>query len=317
MTARGRRARRALALATVLCGAGLFVPACSLFPSPEQAGRPSEPPGSLQEGLGDNEAGGASEASPAQTPGSEAAASEFDGGRVVAVTTRPDLGVELLEVSFGDPTIAHQFFLRDTAGGKAIYLPTAPNFVTLLQIVSRDEVRFLADGRNSVSGRRTFPFVIDAVRQGDAFVAREERTAIPIAEPVTVGDARPTALVRVELGPSSITLSFGARPGFENLSNAAASDVPHMELRLGSASEGRAFVVHVAGTTLGPDVSEGELAVPAGGLIRGAEIEAGDDGVDVVIALSEAVTAYSGTIGGEDTDEPWVTVEFQAPSEER
>ncbi|MBX6350601.1 MAG: hypothetical protein IRZ11_03710 [Clostridia bacterium] len=270
---------------------------------PVRGSEPSEPgPGSTAAGPG---------TSPSELSGGREPPSEAAGGHVVSVTTREDLGVEVLEVSSGDPTLADQFFIRDIGSRDATYLPTAPNFVRLLEIVSRDEVRFLASGRNAADSKREFPFVLDVVRQGGEFVARPERLAIPLDEPVQVGSDRPEALVEVSLDKDSLTLTFGPQAGHEQEFNADGRDVPLIETRLTAGSEdSRSFIIDMPGVVLGEELSPGALPVPDGALFSSVEVRSGPEGTEVVVGATSRMKAFSGELSPPDAESPQATFTF-------
>jgi len=148
------------------------------------------------------------------------------------------------------PSLLHRFDLHDLETGEMDSLPTMPYNVRLHRIVDENRIIFHADGSNTETPHKDFPFILECVRPKVNLPFQEKRISryLPVSHGVVIGSKNDAALIDIWIAEDGVGILFGPAEGRELWFYAGTTDIPRTKTEY--LEEKNQLVITFEGTRL-------------------------------------------------------------------
>lgn len=224
---------------------------------------------------------------------SEEVVSAYTDSEVLSTLRLEDI---YLLVEYQIPTHSNKFNLHNLKTGKIDSISTAPDFVTIYNIVDENEILFLSDGTNSENYFKIFPYLIESKRvigdNGiDYFESMRKEMYFSINDEVTGGNDKSQELFDIKIISDALQLFFKPEIGEESDFHAAASTIPETNIYYDDITN--SLVIKLLKTPM-TDFTDDYLIDNR--MIKDIDIEMLEEDVFIYVELNDSNIEYLPTI---------------------
>jgi hypothetical protein len=199
----------------------------------------------------------------------------------------------LVEIS--RPTLSNGYDFYNMLTGERRILPTSIYYVTLYKIKNWNRYLFCADGTDSVTGNRAFPFIIECQRHEDGaeFIMNKMIRYYALSESVEFGRRVKATLIDLRISLNGIECAFGPMKGYEGNFFAAYTDIPSTKTAYNE--EKHQFIITFENTKIHEDVLSYTQELKRGNpFLSKVELHQDNEHCKVIVNLTEIAKYYTG-----------------------
>lgn len=212
--------------------------------------------------------------------------------RILSTKFYPTYHAVIVESNI-DPTIANDFDWWDMNTGQQYILAGRPFYMQLEQVLSADEVVFLASG-DDISSDVGFPYYIDAKRPNpnSQFTTTDKTAFFPVDTKVSFGDHKVEVVSKVTASSAGVAMGFAPIKGYEGDFAAGSYGAP--QTTTSYIADKHEMVIRFKVTKL--SVNAAELQGVHNAFVNSVSAQMSGTDLEVILHLSDKAKFYTGKV---------------------